>query len=632
MVLLFGIGLAAYFQRAANLDALRQREQADLLTPSNLIADPLFTSVGPVTSTLSAWSFGRSPERTGIPADSALIDAQDAITSSVISVRSGQVYRYSLYTRDYGLSGPPGVEGIAQVRLIWLDKALGTLSWDDSPAWRTDAPDENASPGSSWDTANWDSAKAFHTGSYKAPDGARGIRLVISNIADKSHEPVLVGYPKLSQEGVYIEPHPNGALGSLAFSFDWETAMGGAIHSKGMDPHDPKGATQHGLDMRQGADWLARLFKDDNVKATFYGTGYNLLDGNTERRAFSGDPVYEWANKKDGWATDYWTTHKWYGDDPYGTVKSDPAWYFGDQTRALLGAGHEIAPHTFGHLYVRGTNPAELGSDMDEWLKYAKPFGITATTFAFPWRSSNSLTADFYDTLHQRGIQAVTRLYEPDLRDLYALGAAYGRSGGKAWIYDGISVMPDFLLGSPSATMGEESAGRALGGGEGLQVISRTLESRGTTSFWQHPEQLAGSPELAGVRDAWIKVVGQAARERDNGRLWIATVAGITEYQRNVMSVTTSLDSSFLGGWQLRVNNNSGQALSGVTLTLPGDVRSATSDSVRIRTVSRSQDGKIQLSDAGQGTFPTRQIVLDNLGPTAVDIKIDWAPGQEPLR
>ena len=227
-----------------------------------------------------------------------------------------------------------------------------------------------------------------------------------------------------------------------------------------------------------------------------------------------------WASPRNGWSSDWWLTHKWYGDDPFGTYRSDPAWYFGDQTRELIEAGHEIAPHTFGHLYVRGSTPTELATDMDEWLAAAKSAGVPPpTTFAFPWRSSNSLTADFYDVLYKRGIRAVTRVYEKDLKDLYALGAVS--------VYSDVSVMPDFLLGVQSANAGEEAAGSEISAVEGLRVITETLTRRGTTSFWQHPEQLT----LPGVQQAWRVVVNAAAMERDKGRLWIDSVANITASQ-----------------------------------------------------------------------------------------------------
>jgi peptidoglycan/xylan/chitin deacetylase (PgdA/CDA1 family) len=426
------------------------------------------------------------------------------------------------------------------------------------------------------------------------------------------------------QEGVHVEPHPNGASASLAFSFDWESAMGGAIHSRGAEGHDPKAAAEHGMAMRQGGDWLKDLFKKHDIRATFYGTGYNLLDGNTEQRTFSSNPIYTWASKGNGWSTDYWKTHPWYGDDPYGTAQTDPAWYFGDQTRVLLQAGHEIAPHTFGHLFVRDATPQELATDMDEWLFAARAQGVmTPTTFAFPWRSSNSLTQDFYDVFWQHGIRAVTRIYAKDVKDQYTIGAV--------GVYSDIMVMPDFLLGAESAS-GGEGAGAPITGGEGMQVIGEAIARRGTTSFWQHPEQLGPAPQLAGIRSDWEAVVGEAAKERDNGRLWIATVADITAYQRDVMSVTASLDKEFFGGWKIHVNNALGKPISGVTLTMPGDAARLSSSDVDVRPVYHLEPGVTRVSDAGKPQYPARQIVLEDLKPGSATIDVEWAPGQEPPR
>src|SRR5207253_42334 len=134
-------------------------------------------------------------------------------------------------------------------------------------------------------------------------------------------------------------------------------------------------ATRRGLAMRQGADFLLNLFATNSISATFYATGYDLLDGNTEQRTFSGNQTYSCAKPKWGWATDYWTTHPWYSDDPFGTAQTDPGWYFGDQADRLRAAGREIASHTFGHLYVRGSNPDELNTDLAECDRAAQAKG-----------------------------------------------------------------------------------------------------------------------------------------------------------------------------------------------------------------------------------------------------------------
>ena len=588
-------------------ERIRNREQSDFASRSNLLAGVPFarrslSSTVEVSNPSSMYDFFHTITDTNV------IQPESSLVGSIVTVQPGQTCRYSLAT--FRLEE---VAAEAQVRLLWLDRALDVLSWSDSPIWTV---------------GGLSTELESRTETYTVPANATHAQFEIRNLSSKSQEgsavTVWVKAPKLSCGDVYIESHPNGTQGSIAFSFDWESAMGGAIHSKGMREHDPSAATAHGLEMRQGADWLNKLFMDNNIRATFYGTGYNLLDGNTQRRTFSGDPVYKWAGPKNRWETDWWLTHKWYSDDPYGTYQTHPAWYLGDQTRRLLDAGHEIAPHTFGHLYVRGSNPQELAADMDEWLAAAQPLGITnTTTFAFPWRSSNSLTADFYDVLYQRGIRAVTRIYERDMKDLYTLGAPS--------VSPNISIMPDFLLGSPSISAGEE-AGKEIGLQEGLQVITETLARRGTTSFWTHPEQLADGPEFDVVRTAWRGVVAEAVRQRDNGKLWIAPVADITAYQRDLMSVTTSLDNGFLGmgGWKVQVHNDSGKELHGVTLTLPGAVKRISS-STEVLTVQHPSSDTTRLSEPDKPVYPARQLVLPDLPPGTTTIEVEWVPGQEPV-
>jgi hypothetical protein len=269
---------------------------------------------------------------------------------------------------------------------------------------------------------------------------------------------------------------------------------------------------------------------------------------------------------------------------------------------------------------------------MDEWLKAAAEAGVPPpTTFAFPWRSSNSLTQEYYDVLRERGIQAVTRIYEGNMRDLYTLSATCVLTGGKC-VSTGMAVMPDFLLGVPSVNAGEEAAGSIISREKGLEVISETLARRGTTSFWQHPEQLASKPEFEGVRKAWEEVVATSVQERENGRLWIAPVGDIVAYQRDVMSVTTKLDKGFLGGWKVEVRNDSGRELSGVTLTLPGDVMRVSSSDVDVFTVYHPDAKTTRVSTAKGPVYPASQLVLGKLKPGMATIEVAWAAGREPLR
>ena len=93
-----------------------------------------------------------------------------------------------------------------------------------------------------------------------------------------------------------------------------------------------------GLRMREGITTTLQLFAPLGVRATYYATGYNFLLGNAERRTFMGDPTFAWATRANGWTSDRWATTPWFADDPFGTIGSDPAWYFGDLVGPLQAA------------------------------------------------------------------------------------------------------------------------------------------------------------------------------------------------------------------------------------------------------------------------------------------------------
>ncbi len=527
------------------------------------------------------------------------------LSSARVAVVPNARYGYSFHAYSH-LLDVRGVVQPAQVqaRLLWEDAAFRALSWQDGPVVTVDT----AYPTTPQLTPGTDTAPLL-SGSEVAPAHAAYARLIIRQLEGSGFYSEDV---RLTADGVRVEPYPDGARAALAFSFDWESAMGGAIHSKGAEGHDPAAATAHGLAMRQGADILRDIFATNAVSATFYGTGYNLLDGNTERRTFSDNPTYSWAKPKWGWVTDYWTTHPWYGDDPFGTVQSDPGWYFGDQTDALHAAGHEIGSHTFGHLYVRGATPAELDTDLSEWDRAAAAQGLPPMqSFAFPWQSSNSLinaatgSSSFYGVMAAHGIRSVTRIYPVDLRDHYTLNAVPLYISQTATISPDISIMPDFLLGPPLAgagdiaitdtvTSGVDEARGAVGNVDGAkQVIATVLVRRGVTSFWNHPEQLATNPDVA---NTWRETVAYAAAQRQNG-LWIAPVSTITGYMRDMREVEVVWQTQ-PGGYGAVVTNHTDHVLEGVTLSFPIPVQAAT---VEGQPAPRIADTLVVLPPLGAG-------------------------------
>jgi peptidoglycan/xylan/chitin deacetylase (PgdA/CDA1 family) len=453
--------------------------------------------------------------------------------------------------------------------------------------------------------------------SRAAPPGAAYLQLVFTPATAGQ-----LGSFGLADDSIRVEPMPNYARAALSFSFDWESTMGGLIHSQGGVPvqgtTNEGGGTElnnqnltaalndavgRGMNMRNGADNLLNIFNRFQVKGTFYATGYNLLDGNTQKTQFLGNPIYKWANPQHGWESTYWLTNPWFGLDPYGTYKTHPAWYFGDQTDRLNAAGQDIQSHTFGHLYVRGTTVQEFTADMDTFLNYAKARKLPPVrSFAFPWKSSNSLTADWYNAMVKRGFTSVTRLYDLDQMVRYQDAGQiqfdnckrtpdnkviFNEFAGPCNTYfylNQVKNVPQLtVLNDYHLITGERSEATAY------SVINELLRRRGYGSIWTHPESVVNPVD----QEAWTRVVQYATQQRVAG-LWVDSVTNLVQFREDASQVEVTAN------WQeqgkkvsLVVTNHAKNALEGVTLTMPANIRQA----------------------AGSAGFKASQLLVPNLQP-----------------
>lgn len=405
------------------------------------------------------------------------------------------------------------------------------------------------SPMDTW-TAQGDTVHEITT-----PTNAGGFRL---RVAAESGDTTVTALSLILTDGIRVEPFPDYAIAGFAFSYDWESAMGGLIHTRSLASSEGAGtqislladggpdvaeAEAKGMRMRDGARFLAAQFAQYGIHATFYTTGYNLLTGNPSRELFLGNPLYPDADLAHGWGSDWWRTHPWYGNDPYGTEAANPAWYFASLTRELAGAGHEIASHTFGHLYVRGVTPEQLDADLQQWQQSADALGITtAPSFAFPWTSSNSLDERFWAVFARRGWTTLTRLYPRDLRHPYELDGIAGDPR--------LTIFPDFYLPSKSG-MADEALAR----------VEETLARRGYHSVWTHPNEAV---EQAG-QTMWTAVIAGVTAARNRG-LWVAPVTAIAAYAHATRQLVVQATD---GGRRIAIENGGEHPLNGVTLTLP---------------------------------------------------------------
>ncbi len=493
-----------------------------------------------------------------------------------------------------------GVQGGHVYQLQFEGQAQGQLDW----LWLDEEHEPVDVPGGTFTRAyqgtfnlNSGGLSGFKD-SRAAPPGAAYLQLVLTLAGTGS-----ISNFSLHDSGVRLEPLQHYATAALAFTFDWESAMGGLIHSKGGAPVAGesesggvglsaenlqaalKDAERRGLNMRAGADFLLQLFADYGLRGTFYGNGYNLLDSNSDKLLFAGNPTYKWANTANRWADDFWTKNPWYRFDPYGSLKGHEAWYFGDQTDRLREAGQDIQSHTFGHIYLRGTTVEEFRQDTEAFLQVARQKQLPPIRhFAFPWKSSNSLTKEWYAVLANQGFSSVSRLYDPDQRILQ-------ESDGRLLFDNGQRTATNSSIYEPTAgpnnpyyylsRVKDESRLAILHDyqlvpGRNSELAARALidelrRRRGYGSIWTHPEAIVSPEDQA----QWTRVVQYAVQQRAEG-LQVDSVTNLIQHRHDAGQV--NLQTSWRDNGQrasLTLTNRSSNRLEGLTLTLPATVASA---------------------------------------------------------
>jgi peptidoglycan/xylan/chitin deacetylase (PgdA/CDA1 family) len=323
--------------------------------------------------------------------------------------------------------------------------------------------------------------------------------------------------------------------------------MGGLIHARSNVTADgtPSVAKAEamGRDMREGARFLVALFDRYGIRGSFYATGYNLLRGNPRCEKFVGDPTY--AHVGAPWHSNYWQNHPWYNHDPCTTEALAPGWYFASATRELVRHGEEIGCHTFGHLLLRGASAAELAADLKQWTRSARALGLPpARSFSFPWTASAGVDAALFPVLGGFGFRTLVRLSQP-LPHPYEL--------------DRVPAEPDLVI-FPDVYVRPTRRGRHAA----IEAIDDVLARRGVVSPWTHPHEIVELPYGEAI---WREVVTRAAARRREG-LWIAPVSEIVDFALATERVVVT--SAVREGWTaLRIENRSGRALSGLTLTRP---------------------------------------------------------------
>ncbi|GAB4206582.1 MAG: polysaccharide deacetylase family protein [Roseiflexaceae bacterium] len=391
--------------------------------------------------------------------------------------------------------------------------------------------------------------------------------------------------PEPPDSGVQIMPWPRNAKAAVSFTFDWETAMGGLIHTRSNQADDPNSSQDwqlRALRMRDGITTTLDLFRPYGIRATYYATGYNFLRGNTEQRMFMGNPTYAWASPENGWPQlpdqPPWNQRPWFSDDPFRTFQEEPAWYFGDLIPRLQAEQQDIQTHTFAHFagtYVKNT---DWQADFAAWRAAAAPHGLPAPrSLAFPWSSSNGMSDDDWNALAANGITSVTRLHWSQ-----AKSALFAREQNGA---DGIVIEPrcrpipghETILGCPDFYLHDGSALTAT------QQIDRAIAAGGMIDLWAHTEEVTSPSQI----QTWSSVVRYAAAKRDQGQLWIAPLSEVADWQQALALVRVgTAEATSVEGQQairLTVENTSDTPLAGLTIGMAAPIQRASAEKADVQ-------------------------------------------------
>lgn len=490
-----------------------------------------------------------------------LLGIANELRAPPVAVQPGQTYCVSAQA----LADSPASATRVRVVFRWLDAEGRAIKWN-ATSWQEARQWQGPQDRGGWSVVS---------GAFAAPPGAEQLAVVFQPSSDDRVylDQILVrtgGTPGMRDEGqgmrdelplsfavgageVKVLPWPEGRAAALSFSFDWETAMGGLIHSRSVtDPNFDQNPILRGMRMREGVTTTLAIFRPYNIRATYYATGYNFLLGNPERRSFMGNPTFRWATSANRWTTDAWATTAWFSADPYGTVQTDPAWYFGDLIALLRAEGQDVQSHTFSHLYGGLASNAEWRADLAAWNAVAAERGVApARSLAFPWSGSAGMSDANWQLLAESGITSVTRT---SVQAQYRL---VGPDEPRCRAVPGhatILACPDFYLTERSAA-------------EAPQVIERAINTGGMIDLWAHTEEVVTERQIA----AWGEVVRYAAQRRDEGALWIAPLAEIAERQRDVarLSVRPPTWDGGEGKLVFAVTNGSGWDLEAVAFELP---------------------------------------------------------------
>ena len=299
------------------------------------------------------------------------------------------------------------------------------------------------------------------------------------------------------------EKFPGRARGGMIISADFELAWAWRYARQYDDPY--KISLKMAERARRNFPFLIKLFESYNIPITWATVGHLFLEScNQEDHDWmSRIPYFENRNWK-------YDQGDWFDCDPYTNVNQDNHWYAPDLIESIQSSAvnHEIATHTFTHIDFSDKNcPTEVANDEIKASREAMSrFNVSPVSIVFPggtWGNVNILKK--YDI----------KIYRKNV-DFELAYPYYDRSG---------------LLITPSSA----GFGRLHNWSikyyikRYITYIDKALETGTICHFWFHP-----SLDNWFLRKIFPEILNYANNKREEGALWIGTMANIANYINHI--------------------------------------------------------------------------------------------------
>lgn len=317
---------------------------------------------------------------------------------------------------------------------------------------------------------------------------------------------------------------------SLDFELLWGSVASGK-HRK-FQAHFERGGAGHAFDAtRSIVDRLLALFRKYDVPVTWATLGHLFLESCA---ATDGVKHPEMPRPRHAWFTE-----DWYACDPCRDFRAEPLWYGRDMVLKILAAEpkHDVGSHSFSHVIFGdpGCTEEVAEAEIARCVELARALGLKMESFVYPRNELGHL-----EVLRRHGFQ-ITRGRMPFwfakfrsrtlrraghvLDDVLAMTPDCGwpeKSPTGLWVVP-VSM---FLQSMDGARRLIPASSRVR---KGIKGIERAISERSLFHLSFHPTE-----NLCFRTDSMFQVleriVGHAARRRDEGLLSVMTMADIGRF------------------------------------------------------------------------------------------------------